>query len=393
MTANIREKDSRHVLQTYGRAPFVLDRGVGMHVWDTDGKEYLDFTSGIAVTPFGHADPEIAAAVSDQMMRLGHVSNLYHTAPQAELADMLCAHSFADRVFFCNSGTEAIEGAIKFARKYARTVTDRPKTQIVSFSGAFHGRSVGALSLTPREAYQAPFRPLMSGVAHVPFNDVAAAQEAIGPETCAVFVEPVQGEGGVNPATPEFLQALRALCNQHGALLVFDEIQTGMGRTGTLWGYQGCGVQPDIMTLAKALGGGLPIGAVLMTERVAAAMQPGDHGSTFAGGPVVCRAAQVVLHRAAAPETLAHVAEMGTLLMERLSEINSPHIREVRGRGLMIGVELDIPAGPVLAAGYAQGMLLLNAGPNVLRLLPPYIIREDHIDTLVNGLTSILREQ
>jgi len=385
-------KTAQYVLNTYARAPFVLTHGAGMYVYDSEGRCYLDFTSGISVNALGHADPAITAAVAEQIGQLSHICNLYYSAPQADLAERLCTLSFADKVYFANSGTEAVEAAIKFARKYALDTHGPGKTGIVSFTGGFHGRTAGALALTPREKYQAPFRPLMPGVTHAPFNDSAAAEAAIGPDTCAVFVEPVQGEGGIYPASAEFLQTLRAACDRVGALLVFDEIQCGMGRTGTLWAYKQTGVMPDMMTVAKALGGGLPIGATLLSDRVAAVMHPGEHGSTFAGGPVICRVADLVLQRVSDPAMLAHINEMGALLVERLQELNSPHIREVRGRGLMVGVEFDSEVAPLIQAGYRHGLLLINAGPNVLRLLPPLIVGEAHIEEFVNKLQVTLSE-
>ncbi|NDJ75909.1 MAG: aspartate aminotransferase family protein [Chloroflexi bacterium] len=389
---DIPEKTDQYVLNTYARAPFVLVQGQGMTVTDSDGKQYLDFVSGISVNALGHTDREITAAINEQIAQLSHVCNLYHTAPHADLAELLCTTSFADKVYFCNSGGEAVEAAIKFARKYARTAHNPGKTDIVAFTGSFHGRTAGALALTAREKYQAPFRPLMPGVSFAPFNDIDAAHKLIGPGTCAVFVEPVQGEGGVHIADPAFLEALRAACDHYGALLVFDEIQSGMGRTGKLWAHEHAGITPDIMTVAKALGGGLPIGATLLTDRVAAVMQPGDHGSTFAANPVICRAAEVVLRRVSDPAMLDHVTHMGEHLRARLQELHSPHIQEVRGLGLMIGVQMDIDVLPVVQQGYEHGLLLLNAGPTVLRLLPPLIIEETHVDQLIARLDAILTE-
>jgi acetylornithine/N-succinyldiaminopimelate aminotransferase len=392
MSLTIQEKTAQYIVNTYLRAPFTLVRGQGMTVTDSDGKQYLDFGAGISVNALGHSDPEIIAAVTEQVAQLSHVCNLYHSAPQADLAEMLCTLSFADKVYFANSGTEAIEAAIKFSRKYARTTYGPGKTEIVAFTGAFHGRTAGALALTAREKYQAPFRPLMPDVRFAPFNDVEAARRVIGPETCAVFVEPVQGEGGIYAATPDFLETLRETCDRFGALLIFDEIQCGMGRTGRLWAYEHFAVQPDMMTVAKALGGGLPIGVTLVTDAVAGVMQPGDHGSTFAGGPVVCRAAEVVLKRVNDPAFLAHVRDMGALLMERLDEMHSPRIKEVRGLGLMVGVEFDIEVAPLIQAGLQHGVLMLNAGTNVLRLLPPLIVEASHIDQFANTLDHILSE-
>src|SRR5690606_34347551 len=386
------EKSNEYVLGTYVRAPFVLERGEGMWVYDTEGRAYLDFGAGISVNNLGHCDPGVVAAVTAQIAQLSHTCNLFYTAPQAELAEALCQSSFADKVFFANSGAEAIEAAIKFARKYALVNHGPGKTGIVVFTGAFHGRTAGALAMTPKERYQAPFRPLMPGVTCAPFNDSEAALEAIGSETCAVFVEPVQGEGGINPADIAFLQTLRDACDRVGALLVFDEIQCGVGRTGTLWAYEQTSVTLDMMITAKALGGGLAIGATLLTDRVAAALEPGDHGSTFGGGPVVCRAALAVLGRASDRALLAHVREMGARLVDGLHAINSPHIIAVRGRGLMVGVELDVEVGPVIAAGWARGVVMLNAGTHVLRLLPPLIVEPEHIDTLLAALSDILWE-
>lgn len=386
------EKTDQYVLHTYNRAPFTLVRGEGMYVYDSDGKRYLDFASGISVNALGHADPELTAAVSEQFSQLGHVCNLFYSAPQADLAEMLCNLSFADKVYFANSGTEAVEAAIKFARKYARYTYGPGKTGIVAFTGGFHGRTAGALALTAREKYQAPFRPLMPDVKYAPFNDLEAMHKQIGPDTCAVFIEPVQGEGGIHSVSSEFLAALRETCDHYGALLVFDEIQCGMGRTGRLWAYEHFGIQPDMMTLAKALGGGLPIGATLLTDAVANVMEPGDHGSTFAAGPVICRAAQVVLKRVSDPAFLAHVTAMGKLLEEQLSELHSPHIIETRSLGLMVGVEMDTDVTPLIKAGHEHGLLMINAGPNVLRLLPPLIVQETHISQFTDALRVVLTE-
>ena len=389
----IQQKTQQYILNTYARAPFVLERGEGMEVIDSEGQRYLDFGSGISVNALGHADLELITVVADQIARLSHVSNLYYTIPQAELAESLCRFSFADKVYFANTGTEAIEAAIKFARKFARVTYGPGKTGVVAFTGSFHGRTAGALALTAREKYQAAFRPLMPDVTFAPFNDCEAAEKMIGPGTCAVFVEPVQGEGGIHAASAEFLACLRELCDRYGALLVFDEIQSGLGRTGKLWAYEYADVQPDMLAAAKALGGGLPIGVTLLTDRVASVMEPGDHGSTFAGGPVVCRAAQVVFERVNEPAMLAHVAAMGTYLVGRLHALRSSHIKDIRGLGLMVGVEFDMDVAPIIQSAFAHNVLLLNAGPRVLRLLPPLIVEEEHIDRLVDVLDTILAEQ
>jgi predicted acetylornithine/succinylornithine family transaminase len=384
------EAEGRYVMQTYRRADIVLERGEGVYLYDTDGQRYLDFMSGIAVAALGHCDPAVTAAVAQQAATLTHVSNLYHTIPHVGLARRLVEHSFADRVFFCNSGAEANEGALKFARKWARARAGEGKHEIVAFSGSFHGRTMGAISVTYKTAYREPFNPLLPGVCFAPFNDLATARELIGPATCAVILEPVQGEGGIHAATPEFLRGLRELCDRHGALLIFDEIQCGLGRTGRLWAHEAYAVTPDIMTLAKPLANGLPIGAILLTEKVAAAIGPGDHGSTFAAGPVVCRAAEVVFDRVSQPEFLAAVAENGEYLRRRLRELESKHIVDVRGTGLLVGVELDVPVAPVLAAARKHGLLIINAGDNVLRIAPPLIVTKDHIDTAVDILRECL---
>ena len=391
-TQSIITDESQYLMQTYRRADIVLARGDGVYLFDTDGRRYLDFMSGIAVAALGHADPDVTAAVAQQAATLTHVSNLFYTIPQVGLARRLVTHSFADRVFFTNSGAEAIEGALKFARKWARG-RGQGKHEIVAFSGSFHGRTMGALSVTYKAAYREPFAPLVPGVCFAPFNDLAAAAALISDATCAVVVEPVQGEGGIHAATPAFLRGLRALCDQHGALLIFDEIQCGLGRTGRLWAHEAAGVTPDIMTLAKPLANGLPIGAILLTEDVAAAVGPGEHGSTFAGGPVVCRAGEVVFDRVSDPAFLAAVAANGQYLREQLRALASPLVVEVRGAGLLVGVELKTAVAPILAAARQRGLLVINAGDNTLRIAPPLIVTRDHIDAAVAILGECLAEE
>ncbi|MFN2161661.1 MAG: acetylornithine transaminase [Candidatus Promineifilaceae bacterium] len=381
------------VLQTYVRPDVVFTHGEGAVLYDSTGKPYLDFMSGIAVTALGHSDPDWVSAVCDQAGKLVHVSNLYHTAPHAMLAQRLVENSFADRVYFCNSGTEANEAAFKFARKYAReTAGEESKTKIVAFSGSFHGRTMGSLAATYKAHYREPFEPLMPGVVFISYNDPEAAREAIDDQVCAVIVEPVQGEGGVRPATAEFLAALRALCDEHHALLIFDEVQCGLGRTGTLWAYESTGVTPDIMTLAKPLAGGLPIGATLVTQAVADVIKPGDHASTFAAGPLVCRAALTVFDRLSGPGFLANVRAQADYLQHRLSMLESDLIVEVRAAGLLVGVEMKIPVAPLIAGAREQGLLVINAGDNVLRLAPPLIIDREAIDQAVIVMADILQE-
>jgi acetylornithine/N-succinyldiaminopimelate aminotransferase len=384
--------ENAHIVQSYKRPPFVVARGQGVTLYDTEGRAYTDWVAGIAVNALGYGDPGVTAAIQAAATGLIHTSNLYYTAPQAELAALLCEKSFADRVFFCNSGTEANEGAIKFARKVAHSSGRADKTGIVSFSHAFHGRTMGSLAMTPKEKYQAAFRPLMPDVQVAEYNDLDSARALISDRTAAVFVEPVQGEGGIHEATAEFLAGLRALCDQHGALLVFDEVQCGMGRTGELWSNTFSGIEPDIMTLAKPLAAGLPIGAILTTEHVASHIHPGDHGTTFGGGPFITGVARYVVERISQPEFLAQVREVGGYLKERLHELNSPLIVDVRGRGLMIGLELSVEVGPIIEAGYAHGLLMVNAGPNVIRFVPPLTIGKAEVDDLLGKLETLLVE-
>ncbi|CAD7697600.1 unnamed protein product [Ostreobium quekettii] len=401
--ADVIADEKAFILQTYARPDVVFARGEGTRLYDTEGREYLDFAAGIAVNALGHSHPGWVEAVERQAATLGHVSNLYHTKPQVELARGLVSASFADKVFFCNSGTEANEAAIKFARKWARVAAGvdpqdpeaNAPNEIVSFSNSFHGRTMGALAITAKEVYQNPFLPMMPGQKFAKYLDLDSATAAIQQgKTCAVFVEPVQGEGGVNPSTAAFLSGLRDICNRAGALLVFDEIQCGLGRTGKLWSYQNFDVEPDIMTLAKPLAGGLPIGAVLMRQQVADVMKPGDHGSTFAGNPLVCSAANVVFNTISDPSFLSDVQAKGAHLKQGLiSALNeNPHVREVRGIGLMLGVELDCPAGPVVAKALQMGLLVITAGGgNVVRLVPPLVVTFEEIDRCCDILVDAFK--
>ncbi|HID50419.1 MAG TPA: aspartate aminotransferase family protein [Anaerolineae bacterium] len=384
--------ESDYVLHTYNRPPVVFTQGKGLRLYDSQGNEYLDFTAGIAVTALGHSDEEWVTAVAQQAASLTHVSNLYHSAPQAQLAQKLVENSFADKVYFCNSGAEANEAALKFARKYAKTMSQsaNTKSSIVAFSGGFHGRTAGALSVTWKEKYRAPFEPLLPGVTFAAYNDLASAEAAIDDDTCAVIVEPVQGEGGVHPAAPEFLQGLRALCDAHDALLIFDEVQCGLGRAGHLWAYQAYGVEPDMMTLAKPLAGGLPIGATLLRQKVADVIQPGDHGSTFAAGPLVCAAANVVFDRVNQPEFLAQVAENGAYLQHRLQTLESEKITAVRGIGLLVAADLTTEAAPIIAKARENGLLVISAGENTLRLAPALTVNREEIDTAVTILEEVI---
>ncbi len=380
--AELQELERTRVIGTYARLPAEFVRGEGVRLWDVEGNEYLDFLCGIGVTSLGHCHPRVVAAVREQVGRLMHTSNLFYTEPAMRLAGRLSESSLGGKVFFCNSGAEASEAAIKLARK-ARAGGD-----VVVIHGAFHGRTYGALSATPQEAKQAPFAPLVPG-----FRAVAADPDelraAIDGRTAAVLVEPIQGESGVNVLSPELLMTARTACDEHGAALVFDEVQCGMGRTGTLWAYEQTGVRPDAMTVAKALGGGLPIGALITGERLADVFAPGDHASTFAGGPVVASAALAALEVTDDPRLLGRVRELGQRLAGGLEAL--PHVRSVRGRGLMLACELDVPAPAVVRRALLEQRLVLNAtGPTTLRLLPPLVVTEADVDEALTRLARAL---
>jgi acetylornithine/N-succinyldiaminopimelate aminotransferase len=387
-TDEIIANDQRYILQTYRRPNFVIERGEGCYLIDTEGRRYLDCVAGIAVNALGYGDPEVTRAMAEQATQLIHTSNLYYTKPAGELAKMLVERSFADRVFFCNSGAEAIEGAIKFARKRTYEQHLEHKKTVVAFSGSFHGRTMGAVAVTSTEKYRTPFAPVMPGVRFAPLNDLAAAEAAITDDVCAVIVEPVQGEGGLSVATPEFLRLLRTRCDAVGALLIFDEIQCGMGRTGTLWAHEPYGLTPDMMTIAKPLGGGIPIGAVLMTQAVADGIHAGDHGTTFGGGPLVTAVAQVVLTRISDPAFLEHVREVSDYLDEALGDLagSRSDVLELRGRGLMRGIRISTPTAVVREAAHHEGLLIATAGEDVLRLVPPLVFERRHVDEAVEKL-------
>jgi predicted acetylornithine/succinylornithine family transaminase len=359
----------------YTQPELVLTRGEGPWVWDEDGRRYLDFTAGIAVNALGHAAPVVRYAVGKALdTGLIHTSNLYRTRPAEELARTLVELSFPGQVFFCNSGAEANEAALKFARRWAGKVDGPHRHEFVAFRGSFHGRLFGSLALTDREGYQAPFRPLMPGAHIADIGDSDAVENLLTTGRVAgVLVEPVQGEGGIRPMPHEFLRALRALCDRHGSLLIFDEIQCGLGRTGHLFAWQHAGVVPDVMTLAKPLAAGLPMGAVVLGPDVAGAVEPGDHATTFGGGPLVASVALAVLRTLSAPDFLDGVAARGRRLETGLQELRTrvPMVKEVRGLGLMLGVVLDGPAAPVVAKARTLGLLVVSAGPEVIRLVPP----------------------
>lgn len=377
------------LLPVYER-DLVLVKGKGAKLFDKDGRTWLDFAAGIAVNGFGYGDRKIVAAIRNQARLLIHASNLFHTEPASALAERLVALAFPSRVFFCNSGSEACEGAMKFARRIGK---EQGRTEFVCFERSFHGRTMGALSATWTAKYREPFEPLVPGVSFCPLNDLGAVAAAVSPRTAAVMVEPVQGEGGIRPATAEFLRGLEALCRERGALLVFDEIQCGLGRTGKMFAYEHAGVSPDILTLAKPLAGGLPMGAILIRDTLAPALKVGDHGSTFGGNPVAAAAALAVLDHLTAPGFLDEIAKKGQYLsrgLRRLARKHKGSVAEVRGLGLMLGVELRGEAGPVVKALRERGILATKAGDHVLRLLPPLVVKRSEIRTLLDALDAVL---
>ena len=386
------EEERRYVLQTYDRYPVVLVRGEGCRVWDVEGREYLDFVGGIAVLSLGHSHPRIVAAIKEQAERLLHVSNLYYTLPQVELARRICENSFGEKVFFCNSGAEANEAAIKLARKYAKLHLGPERYEIITMENSFHGRTLATLTATAQEKFHKGFEPLVPGFRYCPFNDLEAVARAIGPRTCAVMVEPIQGEGGVNVPSEDYLRGLRELCDEKGVLLIYDEVQTGMGRTGRLFAYEHYGAPPDIMTLAKALGGGIPIGAMVTTDKVAQGFSAGDHASTFGGNPLAARAACTVFDVLLGEGVLENCQRMGEYLMEGLEVLKDkyPSVVDVRGKGLLVGMELRGRAKEVALSCLKRGVLINNIGDRVLRFAPPLIVGKGEIDRLCEVLEDVL---
>jgi acetylornithine aminotransferase len=377
---------------TYKRLPVVFTRGQGCTLWDADGKSYLDFLAGIAVCNLGHAHPGVAAALSRQAETLVHVSNLFYTVPQTELAAWLVDHSFANRVFFCNSGAEANEAAIKLARKYFKDRGEPDRYRIISMIQSFHGRTFGTLSATGQDKIKQGFSPILEGFDFVPFNDIEAIHQLISSNTCAILMETIQGEGGIRAADTEYLHQVRQLCNETGTLLIFDEIQTGIGRTGKLFAHEHFGVEPDIMTLAKALANGLPIGAMLARESVAEAFVPGSHATTFGGTPLVTAAALCTLKTLESENIIEHCLEVGEYFKDRLKalQVRHPVVQEVRGTGLLLGMELSTDGLPLVQDCLDRGFVINCVQGNILRFVPPLIIQKSEIDQLIDCLDQVL---
>ncbi len=394
MTDDFIQKADRVIATTYSRFPIVLTQGEGCTLFDINGTPYTDFVAGIAVCNLGHAHPGIAQALADQAGRLVHVSNLYYTIPQIALAEWLVEHSFADRVFFCNSGAEANEAAIKLARKYHKDRGAPDRFRIITMEGSFHGRTMATLSATGQVKIHKGFEPLVDGFDTVPFNDLEAVRDAITGETCAVMLEPIQGEGGVQYPAPGYMENLRKLCDEEGLLLVFDEVQTGMGRTGKLFSYEHFGITPDIMTLAKALANGLPMGAMLAREKVAASFTPGSHASTFGGTPLVASAAVAAAKILVEEGLLQHCERVGAYFKDRLLELKGKYafIQEVRGIGLLLGLDLACDGTPVVKACMEQGFLINCTQEHVLRFIPPLVVQEGQIDALIACLDGIFEK-
>ncbi|MGO9312605.1 MAG: aspartate aminotransferase family protein [Syntrophobacteraceae bacterium] len=391
----IQQECSRHIFGTYTRFPVAFVKGAGCRLWDDAGKEYLDFLAGIAVCSLGHSHPEVARAISEAAGKLIHVSNLFYTYPQVELAAQLTRLSFADKVFFSNSGAEANEAAIKLARKYSRDTFGPGRFHIISMKDSFHGRTMATLSATGQSKVHQGFEPLMEGFAFVDFNSISAVEAAVTDKTCAVMVEPVQGEGGLNFPSAGYLRDLKRLCKDKGLLLIFDEIQSGMGRTGSLFAYENEDVSPDIMTLAKALANGLPMGAMLASDEVARAFTPGSHASTFGGGPLVASAALATIRIISEPAFLAKVRETGAYFVSRLEEIKEsyPFIKGVRGRGLIVGLELNVPGAKFVSKCLERGAIINCTHDTVLRFVPPLIAGRSEVDEMIGILDGVFKEE
>ncbi len=378
------------VLHTYNRYPVVLDHGEGVYLYDTEGKKYLDFAAGIAVQALGYHYPGYDEALKEQIDKLTHTSNLFYNAPAAEAAGKLVKASGMSKVFFTNSGTEAIEGAIKTARKYAWLKDGKNDHEIIAMNGSFHGRSMGALAVTGNEHYQAPFRPLIGGVRFADFNDLDSVKALVNEKTCGIILETIQGEGGIYPAEAEFLRGIKALCEEHDILLILDEIQCGMGRSGYLFAWQEYGVMPDVMACAKGIGGGVPVGAFVLGGKAAeASLVPGDHGTTYGGNPLACAAVSKVFDIFERDGIVEHAKEAGMYLEQRLNGLVEAYgfLKARRGKGLMQGLEVrDIPVGRLVSQAMEEGLLVITAGTNVLRLVPPLVITKDHVDEMTEKL-------
>jgi predicted acetylornithine/succinylornithine family transaminase len=387
----VKKLDEKYIVHTYKRLPLVLVKGKGTKVWDSEGREYLDFLAGIAVNGLGHCHPKVVGAIRAQAEQLMHISNLYYIEPQAKLAQLLAENSFGDKSFFCNSGAEANEAAIKLARKYG----EGQRYEIICMEGSFHGRTLATLTATGQEKYRKGYTPLVPGFQIVSFNDLDKIKEAINNRTVAVMLEPIQGEGGINVARDEYLPGIRKLCDENNLLLILDEVQCGMGRTGKLFSYEHYGVEPDIMTLAKSLGGGFPIASMITKEKVASFFSPGDHASTFGGNPLACRAAIAAVKAILEEDLIENAKYQGKYFMDQLRGLQQKHpaIKEIRGKGLMIGMELAFEEKDIVTKCQKKGLLINAIRDKILRFLPPLIVTREEIDKAVNILDEVLGER
>jgi acetylornithine/N-succinyldiaminopimelate aminotransferase len=387
------ERERRHILPVYARYPVVLERGEGVYVYDVEGKRYLDLLAGIGVNALGHAHPRMVKVIQEQCAKLIHISNLFYSEYQGELADKLCELSGLDRAFFTNSGTEAIEGALKVARATGQAKCGVEKSNLVALEGSYHGRSFGALSVTGQEKHRKGFEPMLSGVTFVPLNDIEALREVVDENTCALILEPILGEGGIRSCTPEFLRVAREVTEKCDAVLIFDEIQCGLGRTGSLFAYQGFGVKPDAVAIAKPIAGGLPMGAFLVRESLATAIGPGKHGTTFGGGPLVCRAALEYFSILEDEQLVENVQRVGGYLRKQFQQLAAEFtvVKEARGTGFIQALELSVPARPIVDQAMERGILLNSTQDVVLRVLPPFLLQEHHVDEAVSVLRDLLR--
>lgn len=384
------ELDKEYYLQTFARYPITLDYGNGSHVWDVDGKEYVDALGGIAVNVLGHKHPKLVNAIQEQVSKLIHISNFYLSKPQAELSQKLVKLSGLERVFFSNSGAESVEGAIKIARKYAHSIGRGG--EVISFNGCFHGRTLATIAASGKKQMQKGFEPIPGGFKTIPFNDIKAAKEIACKETAAFIIEPIQGEGGINLVDEDFIKELRNFCDEQNIVLIFDEIQCGMGRTGKMFAHEHFGVKPDVMTLAKALGGGVPMGAILSNHKVSSAIEFGDHGTTFGGNPLACAAGLAVLEVIEDEDLLSQAREKEQWLKNKITELNLPGFKEIRGKGLMIGIEFDFETKPLVAKMLEKGVLANATAGNVLRLLPALNIKTQDLEKIIEGLVESLEQ-
>jgi acetylornithine/N-succinyldiaminopimelate aminotransferase len=394
-TQEIIDRERQFLLPTYNRYPIALERGKGVFLYDCEGRRYLDFVAGLGVNALGHAHPRVLKAIREQATRAIHFSNLYYNEYQGRLAERLCRLSGLDRAFFSNSGTEAIEGSIKLARLAGHRAGGDSKSQLVALEGSYHGRTFGAMSLTGQDKYRKGFEPMLDDVKFVPRNNVEALRAAVNDHTCAIVLEPIFGEGGIYECSSEFLQECRALADQHRAALIFDEIQCGLGRTGTIFAFQAFGVVPDIVAIAKPIAAGLPLGAFLARQDFATAISPGQHGTTFGGGPLACRVALEYLAIVEEEKLLENVARVGGYLHDQLKLLAIKHnaVKDVRGRGLILGLQLAVPARPIVEEALADGVLFNSTQDTVLRFLPPFLLQEKHVDKGIRVLKKLLRKK